>query len=285
MKRIATVMATVLLLMRPFAAEAAGNNCMDCLQKQTQMTRADGSIWFTSDAVCCMTPCWGFPGYELMNEDVGYGCLTKEVNNELVVGDICASNDHDKGCPGSQPQTYVGTPIIIDTGSNGYRLTSAAEGVRFDLRNDGAPAVISWTRAGADNAFLARDRNGNGRIDNGSELFGNFTVLRSGQLAKHGFEALSELDSNLDGAITVADQEWPSLLLWTDRDHDGVSIASELQPLSVSAITELGTTATIVGRRDAWGNQFRYMAHLRLNEVAAADARRAFYDIILVAEP
>ena len=67
------------------------------------------------------------------------------------------------------------SPIIIDTDGSGFHLTDYAGGVKFDLLNTGRPIQVSWTAPGSTNAFLALDRNGNGKIDNGAELFGNLT--------------------------------------------------------------------------------------------------------------
>ena len=127
-----------------------------------------------------------------------------------------------------------------------------------------------------ENAFLALDRNANGRIDSGAELFGNFTPLRSGALARNGYEVLSELDDNHDGVVDRSDVTWPALLLWTDRNHDGASTADELQSVSESVVTAFEIEHRFIGRKDQWGNQFRYMAHARLGH-----ARHVFYDVFL----
>jgi len=169
------------------------------------------------------------------------------------------------------------TPIVIDLGRDGYRFTSPSAGVEFDLRNSGQPVQTAWTRADAENAFLAFDRNGNGHIDSGAELFGNHTPLASGALASNGFTALSGLDENGDGAIDQTDAAWANLLLWTDRNHDGVSDAMELQPLALSVIAALETDYQVVGKRDQSGNLFRYVARYR----DVQGQQRQYYDVFL----
>lgn len=71
------------------------------------------------------------------------------------------------------------SPIVIDTEGNGFDLTAAFNGVRFDITGTGIPLQTAWTTAGSDDAFLVLDRNANGLIDSGKELFGNFTENRS----------------------------------------------------------------------------------------------------------
>lgn len=182
--------------------------------------------------------------------------------------------------PPRNPDEGRESPVILNLGDPAYTLTSAANGVRFDIRADGVPVQIAWTAAGASNAFLALDRNGNGTIDDGSELFGNATRLASGAKAANGFDALAELDANQDSVIDASDPAWQQLLLWTDVDHDGVSASSELQPIARSSVTALETTCRRVGKKDRWGNTFRYMAHARLL-YAGGEIRRSYYDVFL----
>jgi hypothetical protein len=173
-----------------------------------------------------------------------------------------------------------GSPIVVAMTSASYALTPPRSGVHFDLRNEGIPRLVAWTRPYSDTAFLALDRNGNGTIDNGSELFGNFTPLSAGGLASNGFEALAEFDENDDGLIDYRDAGWQSLLLWTDRDHDGLSSPPELQSISDSAISSLGTGYKVVERRDSQGNLFQYMAKFQIRRERKA-VGRPYYDVFL----
>ena len=150
------------------------------------------------------------------------------------------------------------SPIILSLGkSQRFELTDALRGVNFDLNNDGIPERISWTAPGADLAFLAMDRDGDGMITNGSELFGNFTVPGLGD----GFLALKHLaDLETGGDSPNLSAEHPlaaKLVLWTDTNHDGISQPSEMVPL-VSRVTTIGFDYRVVSRKDGFGNTFRY---------------------------
>jgi hypothetical protein len=244
------------------AMAARADFCMDCVQKSVQKYRPNGDLYYEMDGMCCMAPCYG--GYEMHDENVGYGCSTTVVSNDVAEGDICSSSEVDLGCPnrpggpgdpyyddpGPDPDDGKESPIVLDLGGDGYRFTSATSGVRFDIRADGHPVQIGWTRLGTDDAFLALDRNGNGRIDSGAELFGNSMRLTSGEVAPNGFDALAELDINDDGAVDASDPAWQHLLLWTDRNHDGMSTLDELQPVASSVVTALKTAHRRVGRKD-----------------------------------
>jgi hypothetical protein len=99
MRRIQLILAVFALTCLTAHAQAQSNFCMDCIENQVQHVRADGSIWFESDGMCCMVPCYGYLAYDIDEEDVGSGCNTTVVNNELVQGDICNSMLEDQGCP------------------------------------------------------------------------------------------------------------------------------------------------------------------------------------------
>lgn len=182
---------------------------------------------------------------------------------------------------GTNPDGSKGdTPIIIDLQQNGYALTAPSAGVQFDIRNEGLPVRIAWTQPGSDDAFLALDRNGNGLIDTGAELFGNHTPSGSG-VAANGFAALAELDQNGDQVVDANDAAWNRLLLWTDRNHDALTTPEELQPVSDSIIRALGTNYRQIGMRDRWGNRYRYVAQYRDRD--GRDHR--YYDVVLGAVP
>lgn len=180
----------------------------------------------------------------------------------------------------------LSSPIIIDTDGDGFDLTDAANGVAFDINGDGRKEQLSWTSANVNDAFLFLDRNGNGVVDNGTELFGNFTP-QSAPLShnSNGFDALAEYDrptnrGNRDGQIDQRDAVFPLLRLWRDVNHNGVSEPNELHTLPELGIAILELDYRESRRTDRHGNWFRYRAKVR--DVRGAQVGRWAWDVFFL---
>lgn len=178
------------------------------------------------------------------------------------------------------------SPIIVDTTGHGFYLTSAEDGVMFDIAGDGHPIKLAWTDATSGNAWLALDRNHNGKIDNGKELFGNFTAQPSSN-NPNGYLALAEFDKpenggNGDGIIDYRDAVYSKLLLWIDTNHDGISQPSELHTLPELGVYSISLKYIETPLTDQYGNQFLYRGVLNPDPLdGTSKDGRYTYDVFL----
>jgi hypothetical protein len=168
------------------------------------------------------------------------------------------------------------TPLVFSF--DGAPVAFAASAAAFDLAAT-MSVVTDWPAAAT--PWLALDRDGNGAIDDGGELFGSATLLKSGQRAANGFVALAELDSNGDGRITPEDTAWSSLRLWSDADGDRRSTSSELAPLGARRILSIDLRYTSERRCDARGNCEVERASFRWADEAGVEHEGAVIDVHL----
>jgi len=235
------------------------------------------------------------------------GCLNGLPPNEYGMCCLGGGGDPTDPCGDTPPVVQCGTivpetacsytisgygscysPIIIDITGNGFKLTSARRGVSFDLDGnpDGMKEQVSWTQADSDDAWLALDRNHNGVIDSGRELFGNLTI-QPASATGNGFLALAQYDTvrlggNADGVMNGQDAVFPFLRLWQDANHNGISEQRELQPLAVHGLQSIDLKYKESRRTDAHGNEFKYRA--KVTDVRGAQVGRCAWDVFLVKE-
>lgn len=162
------------------------------------------------------------------------------------------------------------TPIIIDLKGDGIELTNAESGVAFNLNAQGGEEKLAWTTAASDDAWLALDRNNNGNIDDGTELFGDVTAQPTppaGQ-KKNGFRALAEYDKTANGGngngwIEAGDSIFSSLRLWRDTNRNGLTDTGELRTLTELKVTALELDYKDSRKTDRNGNQFSFRAKVK----------------------
>ena len=182
------------------------------------------------------------------------------------------------------------SPIVIDVSGNGFSLTNSANGVQFDIDNDGSNETLAWTKIDSDDAWLALDRNGDGVISGGRELFGNATPQPPppDNEELNGFLALTEFDKiynggNEDGKINRQDMIFANLRLWRDTNHNGISDEGELFTLDDLDVRAIDLDYRQSRRTDEHGNQFKYRAKVRDRQNASVG--RWAWDVFLRLQP
>jgi hypothetical protein len=141
----------------------------------------------------------------------------------------------------AQKDAYIATPIMLDLNGDGVQTLGLDAGVQFDVRANGLSMQTGWVSA--QDGLLVMDRNADGSINDGSELFGSSTVLADGTRAHDGYQALAALDSNGDGMISRQDAVFAQLRVWVDANSDGLSAPDELRTLDGWGIASISTQA------------------------------------------
>lgn len=229
--------------------------------------------------------CGGTPDYDTYPStgcESGFTVIDGTCQRSLTFQSKCAGPTYYDPESCSCPDGIETSPIVIDVDHSGFSLTDAAGGVSFDIFGDGVPLQVAWIDSGSTNCFLALDRNGNGAIDNGRELFGNLTAQTPSQ-SPNGFLALAEFDKpknggNGDGKIDERDAVFLALRLWRDANHNGRSEPNELRTL-VGLLRGIELNYKESKQTDQNGNQFRYRA--KVHDVRGIHSGRWAWDVFL----
>ncbi|BCS35030.1 hypothetical protein TBR22_A42560 [Luteitalea sp. TBR-22] len=222
-------------------------------------------------------------GYAIADGD----CADGDYNIHPNAAHNCDTGSADYDCDGMNDATEcgLGSPILIDLDGAGFKLTAHDEGVLFDVRASGTPEQVAWTSASSGDGWLALDRNGNGIIDDGRELFGNATP-QSASAEPNGYLALAEYDrtqagGNADRWIDSADAVYPKLRIWVDWNHDGAAEPTELMTLTQAGVTRISLDFEESQKRDRHGNLFRYRARVRYQDDMRGQRAPFTYDVYI----
>ena len=149
---------------------------------------------------------------------------------------------------------HIYDPLVLDLDGDGIETvgTQGYSGALFDHDKNGIRTSTGWVAA--DDGLLVIDRNSDGLINNGGELFGDSTVLKDGSNAAHGYAALAEFDTNSDGKVDAQDADFAKLKVWRDLNQDGVSQEGELFGLAEVGVASLNVGYQDVNQRLGNGN-------------------------------
>lgn len=210
-------------------------------------------------------------------------------------------------CPFEQ-STGNGSPIAfdLDGGDFGNAFTDLAHGVVWDFygRGPGHDVHLSWTNPDRNIAWLALDRNNDGKINSAKELFGDLTWqplsdqeeanlnadVKAGTVKPfkpNGFRALQVYDrpengGNGDGKLDASDKIWSQLRLCVNKAQDAQMYTKNCQTMEQDGIKSINLTYTESNRVDQYGNKLKYVGTVEMINPSATVVK--IYDVFPVFE-
>ncbi|MCZ4305667.1 calcium-binding protein [Zoogloeaceae bacterium G21618-S1] len=227
------------------------------------------------------------------------GLATKLRDRNLAMDDLI-DNDGDMGRVNQSTRDFFSQarsfryvdPLALDLDGDGIETIAADGTVLFDHNGDGTRRGTGWVKS--DDGLLVLDKDGNGSIDSGAELFGIDYVKSDNTKATDGFDALRDLDSNADGVFDANDAQFGNVRVWRDLDQDGVSDAGELMSLTDAGIASIGLNDTAFNQALFGGNQMTSKATFTRTDtttgtianlnLASSNFYREFGDTIAVSD-
>jgi hypothetical protein len=176
--------------------------------------------------------------------------LTTNQAQALTTSQVRTLNTAQLAALGTTNIQYLNlsTPIVLDLNGDGIKTVDITKGVKFDIFATGQQVNTGWVSP--TDGLLVLDRNHDGAVNDGSELFGSSTTLSNGSKALDGYAALRDLDANQDGVMDSNDAVFNDLKVWVDANSDGASETGELKSLSQLGITSISTQAVAIPQID-----------------------------------
>ena len=169
------------------------------------------------------------------------------------------------------------SPLILDLDSDGIETSAIENGTYFDFDANKFSEKTAWVNA--DDGILVRDINKNGQIDNGQELFGDNTLLSTGEKAANGFEALIDLDENVDGKIDKTDSIYNELYVWRDINQNGQTDDGELTDLEKLGIESISLDYSSDAFTDEQGNEHRQLSQFTKTDGTTASINDVWFNV------
>ncbi len=222
------------------------------------------------------------------------GCVNQETVHHVYTaastctGSFCCSTH--SVCEGGgnrwdgQTCTCMFSPLMLVLEGSYLGLSSASQGVLFDLSPGPPLERVAWPTQPNIVPFVVDDRNGNGTIDDGGELIGSASPQGNGS-ERNGFNALALYDTDADGVVSRNDVRFNDSKLWFDLNRDGVTQRRELVTLSDAGVVGLSLRYQTLDRRDEWGNVIAYRSRAFIRNRNGGMQSVWLYDPVLRTEP
>ena len=200
-------------------------------------------------------------GKEIHNENEALKALQDLLNKANISLDLQGGVDNLQQNFDQIAKNYH-TPLAIELYGEELLTTSVEDGVSFDMDGDGMAEQTAWLKKGS--GFLVWDKNGDGMVNDGTEMFGEATVMSDGKRAENGVEALKDLDSDNNNIINQYDELWGELRIWHDENSNGKTEEGELSLLSDWDIQSISLDFAEINLKDEADNKILFESEVVL---------------------